>query len=242
MTDRTAPMVSPPAGAVEPREVAYDLLLAFAPIVLFGVLGNVVGLASIVGGALVNLGYLLSVLVAGWLLQRRGSSWRRHGLARPRSLWRSALLAVGTFVAAVVLIVAVQNLAALWLGAGAAPIDESRFDAIAGNVGLYALMLTLAWTTIAFGEEMMYRAFLIGRLQSLWSGTRWGSAAAVLLAAAVFGAVHFAEGPLGIVSNGAFGVLFGAVYLASGRNLWVTIAAHGLLNTVRFTLLFVGAV
>ena len=38
------------------------------------------------------------------------------------------------------------------------------------------------------------------------------------------------------------GVLFGAVYLTSGRNLWVTIAAHGLLNTVRFTLLFVGAV
>ena len=32
---------------------------------------------------------------------------------------------------------------------------------------------------------------------------------AILIAGILFGAVHFAEGPVGIFSNGAFGVLFG---------------------------------
>jgi membrane protease YdiL (CAAX protease family) len=57
----------------------------------------------------------------------------------------------------------------------------------------------------------------------------------------LFGLVHFAEGPMGLVSNGAFGLLFGWIYLKSGRNLWITIIAHGLLNTLRFVLVFSGA-
>ena len=52
---------------------------------------------------------------------------------------------------------------------------------------------------------------------------------------------HLVEGPVGIVSNGSFGLLFGVIYLRTGRNLYVTIIAHGLLNTVRFIAVFAGA-
>ena len=38
----------------------------------------------------------------------------------------------------------------------------------------------------------------------------------------------------------AFGGLFGWIYLSSGRNLWITIVGHGLLNTLRFSLLYYG--
>jgi membrane protease YdiL (CAAX protease family) len=34
--------------------------------------------------------------------------------------------------------------------------------------------------------------------------------------------------------------LFGIIYLRSQRNLWITIIAHGLLNTIRFILVFTG--
>ena len=57
----------------------------------------------------------------------------------------------------------------------------------------------------------------------------------------IFGIVHFAEGPVGILTNGAFGMLFGRIYSRSGRNLWPTILGHGLINTVRFALLYPGA-
>ncbi len=125
------------------------------------------------------------------------------------------------------------------LGLVPTEIDQSRFNSVEGNLPLFSLMIILAWTTIAFGEEMFYRSFLITRMIN--SGSIKPSLA-VLIAAGIFGVAHFAEGPIGILSNGAFGVLFGWIYLRSGLNLWVTIFSHGLINTLRFTLLYLGAV
>ncbi len=100
-------------------------------------------------------------------------------------------------------------------------------------------MVTLAWTTIAFGEELFYRAFLISRLVD---HTSVSHRSAIAVSAIIFGVAHFAEGPMGILSNGAFGGFFGWIYLKSGRNLWITVIGHGLINTFRFALLYVGAV
>jgi membrane protease YdiL (CAAX protease family) len=194
----------------------------------------------VAGLLLVNAGYLIALMVAGWRLRLRGTSWRREGLAAPRRLGRTVGYVVALWVAAVALIVAVQLLAPLLPAFALPPIDESRFDGLVGNLPLLILSLLAAWTTIAFGEEMMFRAFLIGRLHTLWQG-RVGAGVAVVVAGALFGVAHLAEGPLGVLSNGAFGALFGAVYLASGRNLWITVGAHGLLNTLRFVLVFAGA-
>jgi hypothetical protein len=117
-------------------------------------------------------------------------------------------------------------------------LDQSRFNPIEGNLPLFVLMVVLAWTTIAFGEELFYRAFLITRMIDLTKIGRWFS---ILIAGAIFGVVHFAEGPVGILANASFGILFGWIYVRSSRNLWITIIGHGLINTLRFTLLFIGA-
>jgi hypothetical protein len=71
--------------------------------------------------------------------------------------------------------------------------------------------------------------------------TNIGRGLSILIAGVIFGAVHFAEGPVGILSNGAFGILFGWIFVLSVRNLWITIIAHALINTLRFTLLYLGA-
>ena len=57
----------------------------------------------------------------------------------------------------------------------------------------------------------------------------------------IFGLVHWVEGPLGVMNTFAMGLILGAVYLRSGRNLWITIIAHGLANSIRFLFLFLGA-
>lgn len=72
--------------------------------------------------------------------------------------------------------------------------------------------------------------------------TAIGQGWAVLIAGVIFGVVHFAEGPIGILSNGALGILFGWIYIRCSRNLWITIIGHGLINTLRFSLLYAGAV
>jgi hypothetical protein len=64
---------------------------------------------------------------------------------------------------------------------------------------------------------------------------------ALLSSSIIFGLVHWVEGPLGIVNTFAMGLLLGAVYLRSGRNLWITIITHGLANSIRFLFLFLGA-
>ena len=184
------------------------------------------------------IGPVISVGVAWQILRWQGTGWTEVGLAAPKSWLRTAVYALGALVGALFVIVLVQNVGA---GLGAEPIDETRFDSLEGSIPFLIVSLLGAWTTISFGEEMLFRAFFISRVMELIASPRFGATVAVISGGVVFGVTHFAEGSVGIVSNGAFGVLFGAIYVRTGRNLWVTIIAHGLLNTLRFILVFAGA-
>lgn len=232
--------VAEPTRLAEPR-AARDVVLVGTPIVVMGALGNLLGLGTIEGGAVVNLGYVLAIATGAILLRRQGTDWLALGLTRVRRPLRTAMAGVGAGVGAAGLFVLVQAVT-LWvllaLGFGDAGLNETRFNPIEGNLPLFLLLLLLSWTTIAIGEEWFYRGFLLTRLVD---HTRTGPRGAILLGGAAFGAVHFVEGPVGVMSNGAFGVLFGWLYLRSGRNLWITVIGHGLLNTARFSLLYYGA-
>jgi CAAX protease family protein len=241
MSDSTSDADSEQQRAFSRPRLLRDILVVGSPVVVLGAVGNVIGLSTLTGGAMINLGYVLMIIIGGLVLKRQGSSWRQLGLEKPASWVKTALLGIAAFVAAVAVFVAMQMIAVSLLtalGVTLPEIDQSRFDEIKGNLPFFILLLTLAWTTIAFGEEMFYRAFLISRVNDL---TTLGKGQTILIAGSVFGVVHFAEGPLGILSNGAFGILFGWIYVRSGRNLWITIIGHGLINTLRFMLLYVGA-
>lgn len=205
-----------------------------------GVAGNLVGGSTLAGGAIINTGYLLMILIGAVLLRRQGSSWRRIGLRRPSSWPKTVLLGTAALIGAVVLFVAVQGIAVGVLNAlGITPpeVDQSRFNAIQGSLPLFILMVVLAWTTIAFGEELFYRAFVITRMLDF---TSIGPLLSILIAGTIFGAVHFAEGPVGVLANGSFGILYGWIFVRSSRNLWITIIGHGQINTLRFALLYSG--
>lgn len=240
--DNPTPQLDPESSSHFARPQAFrDILIVGCPIVVMGVVGNIVGVSTLGGVAIINLGYVLMIALGGLLLKRQGSSWRETGLRKPKSLPGTLLLGVVAFIAAVLLFVITQGIAVYLITAlGLAPteIDQSRFNPMEGNLPYFSLAIILAWTTIAFGEEMFFRSFLITRMIDFTAIKR---GPAILIAGAIFGVIHFAEGPLGILSNGAFGVLFGWIYLRSGRNLWITIIAHGLMNTLRFILLYLGA-
>jgi hypothetical protein len=229
-------------GSLSQPHALRDILIVGAPIVTMGVLGNLIGGSTLLGGAVINLGYVLMVIIGSKLLGQQASSWLDLGLKRPASWFKTILLGLVALVGALFLFVATQNIAATIidsLGVGSLELDQSRFNPIQSNLPLFALMIVLAWTTIAFGEEMFYRAFLITRMLDF---TQMGQWSAILIAGLIFGLVHFAEGPVGILANASFGVLFGWIYIRSGFNLWITIIAHGMINTLRFTLLFMGVV
>jgi membrane protease YdiL (CAAX protease family) len=63
---------------------------------------------------------------------------------------------------------------------------------------------------------------------------------AVVLAAILFGFGHYYKGPAGIVDSGVAGLILGAAYMLSGRNLWAAVPAHGLIDTVGVVALYFG--
>jgi hypothetical protein len=222
-----------------------DILTVAIPLLVIGFAGVILGGsasggASLLGALSIHLAYLVAILIGGWVLRRRGSGWTKIGLGRPDSWGKTILMALGTMAAAIVVMLAVQIVSLNLPGAEVAPIDETRFNPLVGNLPMMLGGVLFAWTTIAFGEEMFFRAFLITKLQEVFASSKFATALAVAVSTIFFGAVHFAEGPLGFFTNGSFGLLLALIYLRTGKNLWVTIIAHALLNTLRFVLVFNG--
>lgn len=103
-------------------------------------------------------------------------------------------------------------------------------EGLARNPLLLALWLgPVVWIGVA-GFEELSRVFLLSRLWKVWgsAGGRW---AAVVLFAALFGAVHLYQGPAAIISTGVMGLAGGAYYLKFGR-VWPLIIAHGLYDSI----------
>lgn len=221
--------------------ILLEILAAFLPILVLGGIGTWLGTDTFLGGMFVTLGYGFSILVATFGLKSRGSSWLDIGLARPDSWPRTVLLGIGTLVALLIMTIALQVIALNLPWVEVPPIDQNRFNPLEGNLLLFLLFVVLAWTTIAFGEEMIYRAFLITQLGDVFPKSRIGTALVLLTSSLIFGLAHLVEGPLGIAQTFFMGLVFGIIYLRTGRNLWVTIIAHGLANTIRFYFLFIGA-
>jgi membrane protease YdiL (CAAX protease family) len=217
------------------------IVVAFTPLLVLGSTGTRLGAGTLLGGLVITFGYVLSIMVASLVLKVQGTSWREIGLARPTSWLRTVLLGIGALVGAVLVISAVTVTALNLPGLAIEPADVSRFNPMEGNLPLFLGYLVVAWTTITFSEEMFFRAFLTSELAGVFQNTKVGWALGVIGSSAAFGLAHYQEGPVGMLSTGAFGFLFALIYLRTGRNLWVTIIAHGLLNTLRFVLIFSGA-
>jgi membrane protease YdiL (CAAX protease family) len=179
------------------------------------------------------------LLVFGWLsLWLRGLGWRSVGLVRPSAWARVLLLGVAAGVAYQYLsLYAVEPLLARLTGE--LP-DVSMFAPLVGNARFLLLSLLVSWTLAAFGEELVYRGYLMNRIAGLFGAGRAGWALALALTSVLFGVVHLYQGASGIIATGLSGLVFGAVYLASGRNLWAPIITHGVYDTVGFTLIYLG--
>ena len=78
------------------------------------------------------------------------------------------------------------------------------------------------------------------RLAELGLFSTRGWAASALASSALFGAAHLYQGASGVMATGLSGLVFASVYLASGRNLWACILAHGVLDTAGFLLIYFG--
>jgi len=194
-------------------------------------LGNIFNIIPL---ALLSIFFAL-LMISGLLWLRR-SSWREFGLRRPRSYTRTFLLAIGGVVTIHILIGRI--LSPLVIDLTNKPIDISHFDALRGNLTALISGLIIVWTLAAFGEEMVFRGYILNRLASLFKSEKTGWIFGLLLSSILFGIGHFYQGISGIILTGIVGVIYSLAYLADRCNLWLPILIHGLYDTSAFLIIF----
>lgn len=170
-----------------------------------------------------------------WL---RNEGLRGIGLDRHRLGLKIVLLssAFGVFYQAVSLVV-LDPLAAHLTGVTQ---DLSNFAVIRGNSRLLMRYLIVVWIVAAFGEEFVFRGYLLNRIAQLQENSHAARWMGVVFSSILWTFVHFYQGVAGAMLIAVHGVVFGGLYVLAGRNLWVTIVVHGVYDTTALLLIFFG--
>lgn len=186
----------------------------------------------------------VAMLVTIWLgLRLRGQTWEHLGLALRfagrRALVRTVILSVVVLVAALAAFVAGS---VLTMGLQAVPegADMSGYTYLQGNLPMLLLALAAVYVVSSFGEEVVYRGWLMTRVSEMGKSTRPAWGAAIVVSAVVFGLAHFDWGLVGIVQTTFMGLALAAAYLLVRRNLWVLILAHAFIDTLLLVQLYLG--
>ncbi len=169
----------------------------------------------------------------------REGSFAAIGFRRPASWGRIVAIAAGAAAVRIALgDLVVEPLAArIW-----PPIvAPGGTEAIAGDPLAAIRWLALIWTFAAFGEEIAYRGYLLGRAADALGRSPAAYAAAVALSSVLFGYGHFYKGPAGIVDSGVAGLVLAGAFLLARRNLWAPVLAHGFIDTFAVVALYLGA-
>jgi membrane protease YdiL (CAAX protease family) len=171
------------------------------------------------------------IFLFAWLLLRwRGETLATVGLKAPHSWWRVLLHSVVVAGMVFILVLLIER-------AGYRR-NLGQFNFVKGNIELTSYEIVYAFIAAGLYEEFIFRGFLLHRLAMMFGGGRAAWVTACVFQAGLFGYAHAYQNPLGIVMTGAIGLIFGLLFLTSGRNLWTPIIAHGLYDASRFVLFY----
>ena len=176
------------------------------------------------------------LLVAWGSMWLRGVSWRDAGFSMPPRALRVAAIGIAVGIAMWLLEFFV-TMPLLHRILGVWP-DLTVFDELAGNLPLLLIYLALNWLLAAFGEEMTWRGYALPRVAEFCGSDTRAWVVALVVVNLAFGLAHLYQGPSGVVQATVGGVLLGILYLATGRNLLAPILAHGIGNSVDFTVMY----
>jgi membrane protease YdiL (CAAX protease family) len=179
------------------------------------------------------------LFVLAWIsLRLRRARWRSVGFARYRN-WRFTV-AIG--VATGILTETFQLLATqpLLVRLTEKQPDLHNFRLLTGNIKWVIAGVAYSWTFAAFGEEMVWRGYLMNRVAELGNRSRRAWIGSLIAVSLVFGVAHAGQGITGIIEEGIAGMFLGVIYLGTSRNLAVPIIAHGVADTIDMVLIFLG--
>lgn len=179
------------------------------------------------------------ILALGWLsVWRRRIGWRGVGLTTPRNWLQAIGLGVATGAAMQLLSLFVTE--PLFARLTGTPADVSKFRPLVGNLRLVLVYFAAAWLLGALREELAYRGYLLNRVADLFGRGRGGWAASLVVVSLIFAAGHSYQGFTGMLDIFVHALILGGLYLATGRNLWPVLIAHGISDTIALGLVYFG--
>lgn len=120
-------------------------------------------------------------------------------------------------------------------------LDPALFDPLEGQLPqLLVNVFLISWVHAALCEEIIFRGFFLRWTERLLAGGGNALVGAILVQALLFGLSHYPQGLPGIMVTTMGGILWGAIFVAAGRRLWIVIVGHATFDTVLFVLVFLG--
>lgn len=148
-----------------------------------------------------------------------------------KEYFNTFLISIGVFIGAVAAFILGSIIMANISGIPESS-DLSNYEYFQNNIGMLIMTLIGTYIVASFGEEIIYRGFIINRLMELGLDSKLGRSLVITISAIIFGLAHYQWGPMGIVQTGFMGAVLGFFYLKLKKRIWILVLAHGYMDTM----------
>lgn len=183
---------------------------------------------------------IIPLFLLGWLsLWLRHKSWWEIGLRRP-TRWPQVIL-IGSGIAGAGAYLSEKVISPLLLHlTGETQPQAIELASLRGNLFYFLFLLIGIWLLAAVGEELVYRGYVLNRLVDLFGRGKVGWGMGLIVSSLMFSLGHGIFNRAVIIGGFLIGLIEGGLYLASRRNLWLSIVFHGTWDTIFLILFFLG--
>ena len=120
------------------------------------------------------------------------------------------------------------------------PINLSLLESVKGSPIALLVALPIVWISAALCEEIIFRGYLITRLQTLFGSHTATVVASLLLTSLLFGYAHGSQGLAGQLVTGTLGLFLGIAFHLRRYHLGFSILLHGVFDTLIIVFYFFG--
>ncbi len=120
------------------------------------------------------------------------------------------------------------------------PMDFSLFEPYKGDLVAVLTLLPLVWLSAAFGEEILFRGYLMRQFTKFFGSSSISLVLNILTFGVIFGWIHMYQGVSGQIVTGILGVLLAITFHIRKDDLWFNIAVHGFFDTIALALMYRG--
>lgn len=177
------------------------------------------------------LSLLLGFTFLTYYLRKQGLRWSDLGLKWVNEYKTILWFAIGLLLSVFVIMIA-HEISSFFFERP--PRENERFGDLSGNIPLTISWIVTGILIGGFGEELVYRGFLINALERIFD-KRYGTVLAIILPALFWALRHYyyAHG-YGSIMVFIVGTYLGVLYVANGRNLFPGIILHSMFDTISF--------